>query len=72
MHYQALMTKHLTYISGMLFDMIIISVKLLGTRRVRANQVYQEYISDRHHTHMNSTQVGNFSSNSAQHTRTAC
>lgn len=28
-----------------------------GTRRVRANQVYQEYISDRHHTHMNSTQV---------------
>lgn len=27
-----------------------------GTRRVRANQVYQDYISDRHHTHMNSTQ----------------
>ena len=29
----------------------------LGTRRVRANQVYQDYISDRHHTHMNATQV---------------
>ncbi|CBQ70352.1 related to RTS2-Basic zinc-finger protein, involved in UV response and DNA replication [Sporisorium reilianum SRZ2] len=27
-----------------------------GTRRVRANQVYQEYIADRHHTHMNATQ----------------
>lgn len=27
-----------------------------GTKRVQANQVYQEYISDRNHTHMNSTQ----------------
>lgn len=27
-----------------------------GTRRVRANQVYQEHIADRHHTHMNATQ----------------
>ncbi|TKY85172.1 hypothetical protein EX895_006252 [Sporisorium graminicola] len=27
-----------------------------GARRVRANQVYQEYIADRHHTHMNATQ----------------
>ena len=26
-----------------------------GTKRVRANQVYQEYISDKHHLHMNST-----------------
>ncbi|XP_065091948.1 DNA/RNA-binding protein KIN17 [Ochlerotatus camptorhynchus] len=26
-----------------------------GTRRVAANKVYQEYISDRHHLHMNST-----------------
>ena len=25
---------------------------------MRANQVYQDYISDRHHTHMNATQVG--------------
>ncbi|CAK5274626.1 unnamed protein product [Mycena citricolor] len=34
-------------------------VKLLsrrfGTKRVRANQVYQEYISDKSHTHMNAT-----------------
>ncbi|KAI9015560.1 domain of Kin17 curved DNA-binding protein-domain-containing protein [Hyaloraphidium curvatum] len=27
-----------------------------GTRRVMANLVYQEYISDRHHVHMNATQ----------------
>ncbi len=27
-----------------------------GTRRIRANQVYQEHIADRHHTHMNATQ----------------
>ncbi|KAJ3778650.1 domain of Kin17 curved DNA-binding protein-domain-containing protein [Lentinula raphanica] len=26
-----------------------------GTKRVRANQVYQEYIADKHHLHMNST-----------------
>ncbi|XP_067140977.1 DNA/RNA-binding protein KIN17 [Centruroides vittatus] len=26
-----------------------------GTKRVHANQVYQEYISDRHHLHMNAT-----------------
>ncbi|KAJ7069951.1 domain of Kin17 curved DNA-binding protein-domain-containing protein [Mycena amicta] len=26
-----------------------------GTKRVRANQVYQEYISDKNHVHMNST-----------------
>ncbi|KAF7348188.1 Zinc finger protein rts2 [Mycena sanguinolenta] len=26
-----------------------------GTKRVRANQVYQEYISDKNHLHMNST-----------------
>ncbi|KXJ74463.1 hypothetical protein RP20_CCG013554 [Aedes albopictus] len=26
-----------------------------GTKRVAANKVYQEYISDRHHLHMNST-----------------
>ncbi|XP_067928216.1 DNA/RNA-binding protein KIN17-like [Watersipora subatra] len=27
-----------------------------GTKRVKANQVYQEYINDRDHVHMNSTQ----------------
>ncbi|KAF5367033.1 hypothetical protein D9758_004013 [Tetrapyrgos nigripes] len=26
-----------------------------GTKRVRANQVYQEYIADKHHLHMNAT-----------------
>jgi hypothetical protein len=26
-----------------------------GTKRVRANQVYQEYISDKSHLHMNAT-----------------
>lgn len=26
-----------------------------GTRRIKANQVYQEYIAERHHTHMNAT-----------------
>jgi hypothetical protein len=26
-----------------------------GTKRVRANQVYQEYIADKQHLHMNST-----------------
>lgn len=26
-----------------------------GTKRVKANQVYQEYIQDKHHLHMNST-----------------
>ena len=27
-----------------------------GTKRVKANQVYQDYINDRDHVHMNSTQ----------------
>eukprot|EP00605_Chrysophyceae_sp_TOSAG23-4_P002363 GSChrysophyteH1.ASY1.ANO1.2611.1 assembled CDS len=26
-----------------------------GTKRVEANKVYQEYIADKHHVHMNST-----------------
>jgi hypothetical protein len=29
--------------------------KTIGTKRVFANQVYQEYIQDKHHLHMNST-----------------
>lgn len=29
----------------------------IGTRRVHSNVVYQEYISDRNHLHMNATQV---------------
>lgn len=27
-----------------------------NTKRIRANQVYQEYIQDKHHIHMNATQ----------------
>jgi len=27
-----------------------------GKRRVKGNQVYQDYINDKHHVHMNSTQ----------------
>ena len=40
-----------------LFFLVTHFILLIGTRRVRANQVYQEYISDRDHTHMNATQV---------------
>lgn len=32
-----------------------------GTRRVRANQVYQEHIADRHHVHLNATQWSSLS-----------
>ena len=28
-----------------------------GTRRVRANEVYQQYIKDKNHYHMNATRV---------------
>lgn len=28
---------------------------MLGTKRVLANRVYQEYIGDKHHIHMNAT-----------------
>lgn len=31
------------------------SIRRFGTKRVRANQVYQEYIADKSHLHMNST-----------------
>ena len=30
---------------------------VLGARRVRANEVYQEYIKDKNHYHMNATRV---------------
>jgi DNA/RNA-binding protein KIN17 len=35
--------------------LILIAEIRFGTKRVRANQVYQEYIADKHHLHMNST-----------------
>lgn len=31
------------------------STTRFGTKRIRANQVYQEYIADKQHLHMNST-----------------
>jgi len=31
------------------------SVGRFGTKRVKANTVYQEFIQDKHHQHMNST-----------------
>jgi len=49
--------KYLDSFSREFQDAFLILLKRqYGTRRVRANQVYQEYITDRHHTHMNSTQ----------------
>lgn len=32
-----------------------VAVSRFGTRRIKANQVYQEYIQERHHLHMNAT-----------------
>ena len=34
-----------------------IYIFVTGTRRVRANEVYQEYIKDKNHYHMNATRV---------------
>ncbi|KXS18840.1 hypothetical protein M427DRAFT_95784, partial [Gonapodya prolifera JEL478] len=36
-------------------DFIKLLSRRFGTRRVGANQVYQEYIQDKHHLHMNAT-----------------
>jgi len=36
-------------------EFVALLSRRFGTKRVRANQVYQEYISDKHHLHMNST-----------------
>ena len=35
--------------------LLICIIFRFGTKRVRANQVYQEYIADKSHLHMNST-----------------
>ena len=47
-------SKNLIYI---LYHVVSITFYVLGTRRVHSNVVYQEFISDRNHLHMNSTQV---------------
>jgi len=36
-------------------EFVALLSRRFGTKRVRANQVYQEYIQDKHHLHMNST-----------------
>ncbi|KAJ7914833.1 domain of Kin17 curved DNA-binding protein-domain-containing protein [Mycena leptocephala] len=36
-------------------EFVALLSRRFGTKRVRANQVYQEYISDKSHLHMNST-----------------
>ncbi|KAK0221481.1 domain of Kin17 curved DNA-binding protein-domain-containing protein [Armillaria fumosa] len=36
-------------------EFVALLSRRFGTKRVRANQVYQEYIADKYHVHMNST-----------------
>lgn len=36
-------------------EFVALLSRRFGTKRVKANQVYQEYIQDKHHLHMNST-----------------
>lgn len=46
-------------ISAILFVVVAVGLTAescrFGTKRVRANQVYQEYIADKNHLHMNAT-----------------
>jgi DNA/RNA-binding protein KIN17 len=44
-------------VSYLYFSMscLMIGFKRFGTKRVKANNVYQEYIQDKHHLHMNAT-----------------
>ncbi|KAJ7490543.1 domain of Kin17 curved DNA-binding protein-domain-containing protein [Mycena latifolia] len=48
--------KHITNFSQQFqSEFVALLSRRFGTKRVRANQVYQEYISDKNHLHMNST-----------------
>jgi len=48
--------KHITNFSTQFqSEFVALLSRRFGTKRVRANQVYQEYISDKSHLHMNST-----------------
>jgi len=48
--------KHIANFSGEFqSEFVALLSRRFGTKRVRANQVYQEYIADKHHLHMNST-----------------
>jgi len=48
--------KHIADFSSQFqHEFVTLLSRRFGTKRVRANQVYQEYIADKHHLHMNST-----------------
>jgi len=48
--------RHISDFSGQFQgEFVALLSRRFGTKRVRANQVYQEYIQDKHHVHMNST-----------------
>jgi DNA/RNA-binding protein KIN17 len=52
--------RHGKYIRSRCLDNCGLTLKplkpiLVGTKRVKANQVYQEYIADKNHVHMNAT-----------------
>jgi len=48
--------KHISDFSGQFqSEFVALLSRRFGTKRVKANNVYQEYIQDKHHLHMNST-----------------
>ncbi|CAE6490219.1 unnamed protein product [Rhizoctonia solani] len=48
--------RHISDFSGQFqSEFVTLLSRRFGTKRVRANQVYQEYIQDKHHLHMNAT-----------------
>lgn len=48
--------RHIADFSGQFqSEFVALLSRRFGTKRVRANQVYQEYIQDKHHLHMNAT-----------------
>jgi len=48
--------KHIADFSGQFqHDFVTLLSRRFGTKRVKANNVYQEFIQDKHHQHMNST-----------------
>ncbi|KAF9465314.1 domain of Kin17 curved DNA-binding protein-domain-containing protein [Collybia nuda] len=48
--------KHISNFSGTFqSEFVSLLSRRFGTKRVRANQVYQEYIADKNHLHMNAT-----------------
>jgi len=54
--------KYMSYYSDMFKKGFMEVLRRRGRNRVKANVVYQEYIKDRHHIHMNSTQWESLSS----------